>query len=92
MPYAVSTVLLINKGPRNLGNRLGRAAVRIEMSVLRLAKATGATRQTVYNWMFGGEVMSPYKARVERLIEILNGAKTADEAWSEACQEFDLNA
>lgn len=91
MPYAANTALAINKGPRNTGNNLGRAAVRLEFSVLRLAKATGATRQTVYNWLLGNEVTNAYRARVERLTEILNASRDAEQAWRAVCSEFGLN-
>lgn len=90
MPYAVQTIYLIRKGPRNLGNSLGRLAIDLDFSVLRIAKLTGATRQTVYNWLSGGEVLAPYRPAIERLIEILKSAKTADKAWEKACQEFNL--
>ena len=90
MPYAAQTIYLINKGPRNLGNKLGRAAIRLDFSVMRIAQATGATRQTVYNWMSGGEVLTPYRPLVERLIAILNDARDAETAWKKTCQEFNL--
>jgi hypothetical protein len=92
MSYAIHTAQLIRKGPRNLGNTLGRLAVDLDLSVMRIAKATGATRQTVYNWMFGGEIMSPYRPLVERLIEIMNKSANADKAWEKICQEFNLRA
>lgn len=90
MPYAPSTVYTINRGPRNLGNTLGRLAVAIDFSVLRIAKATGASRQTVYNWLSGGEVIVPYRPLVEQLINILRTARTAEEAWKKTCKEFNL--
>lgn len=90
MPYAASTVYTINRGPRNLGNTLGRLAVAIDFSVLRIAKATGASRQTVYNWLSGGEVIVPYRPLVEQLINILRSARTAEEAWKKTCKEFNL--
>ena len=92
MPYSPSTVYTINRGPRNLGNTLGRLAVSLDFSVLRIAKATGATRQTVYNWMGGGEVLTPYRPRVEQLIVILRAARSAEEAWKKTCAEFNLQA
>lgn len=92
MPYSIDTIHRIRKGPRNLGNTLGRLAVDLDFSVQRIAKATNATRQTVYNWMSGGEVMGAYRPVVERLINILQQAQTADKAWEAACQEFNLRA
>ena len=92
MPYSPKTVYAVKKGPRSTGNSLGRLAVDLDFSVSRIAQATGATRQTVYNWMSGGEVLTPYKPAVERLVVILKTAKTADEAWRKVCQDFNLSA
>lgn len=83
---------MVKKGPRTLGNSLGRLAVDLDFSVSRISQATGATRQTVYNWMAGNEVLNPYKPAVEKLINILKNAKTSDAAWSTVCQEFNLRA
>lgn len=91
MPYSVKTIYTVSKGPRNLGNRLGRLAVHIDFSVLRIAHATGATRQTVYNWFLGGEVLNPYQPIVEKLIRILQDATTAESAWKKVCLEFNLH-
>jgi len=92
MPYSTTTIYAINRGSRNLGNTLGRLAIAIDFSVLRIAKATGATRQTVYNWMVGGDVLSPYRPRVEQLIEILRNSNSAEEAWENTCAAFNLQA
>ena len=92
MPYSPSTIYTINRGPRNLGNTLGRLAVGLDFSVMRIAKTTGATRQTVYNWMAGGEVLTPYRPLVEQLITILRTAKSAEDAWKKSCKEFNLQA
>lgn len=90
MPYASRTIYLIKKGPHNLGNNLGRAAVDLDFSVQKIAKATGATRQTVYNWMFGNEVLTPYRPVVTKLLSILKTARDAEIAWSTVCAEFNL--
>jgi hypothetical protein len=92
MPYSTSTIYAINRGPRSLGNKLGRLAIALDFSVLRIAKATGATRQTVYNWMVGGEVLTPYRPRVEQLTDILRDSKSAEEAWTKTCAAFNLQA
>lgn len=92
MPYSTETIYRVKKGPHNLGNTLGRLAVDLDFSVQRIAKATNATRQTVYNWLFGGEVMGAYRPTVERLVNILRQSQTADTAWEAACQEFNLQA
>lgn len=92
MTYSVKTVYAVRNAPKSLGNTLGRLAVSLDFSVLRLAKATGASRQTVYTWMLGGNVLNPYQPRVERLIEILKSASTAEKAWIQICKEFSLPA
>lgn len=92
MPYSTDTIYRVKKGPHNLGNTLGRLAVDLDFSVQRIAKATNATRQTVYNWLSGGEVLGAYRPTVERLVNILKTAQTADKAWEAACREFNLQA
>lgn len=74
------------KAPKTLGNQLGREAVRLDFSVLRVAKYTGATRWTVYTWFKGGAVTPAYRTRVKGLISILQGARTAEDAWKKACR------
>lgn len=90
MPYAERTIYLIQKGARTPGNVLARRAVELDFPVRYVAKATGATRQTVYNWMFGGDILRPYQPLVERLTVILKDAATAESAWVKVCQEFNL--
>jgi hypothetical protein len=93
MAYSIKTIERVKNGPRfQLGNQLGRLAVDKDLSVMRIAKATGATRQTVYNWMLGGEVIGPYKSAVERVVAILKATPTAEKAWSQICQDFNLQA
>lgn len=53
--------------------------------------ATGATRQTVYNWFSNGQVAPFYRARVAALLDILKKADTAEQAWRKACSHFNLN-
>jgi predicted transcriptional regulator len=69
-----------------LGTKLGRAAVRLDFSVVRIAELTGATRATVYSWFYGNEVSNAYKPTVTRLTNILRDAPTAAAAWSTACR------
>lgn len=66
-------------------------SVRLSFSVLRIAMATGATRQTVYNWFSNGQVAPFYRARVAALLDILKKADTAEQAWRKACSQFNLN-
>ena len=92
MPYSQKMRLTISKAPRTMGNKLGKWAVMLDFSVSRVATATGATRQTVYNWFSGGEVTIAYRDRVQALIDIMSTCSTAEEAWRKACQEFSLVA
>lgn len=90
MPYSIKTVAAISNAPKNLGSQLGRWAVRRDLSVLRVAKALGVTRQTVYNWFIGGEIFPAYQTRAQRLLDILQETHTADEAWKRICTEYNL--
>lgn len=92
MPYSVKTIHAVKHGNKSLGNTLGRYAVDLDFSVIRVGQLTGASRQTVYNWFMGGEVLAPYRATVEKLTVILQTSATADNAWTRACQEFNLQA
>lgn len=76
----------VQKAPKSLGNQLGREAVRLDFSVIRVSKYTGATRPTVYAWFKGGEVTPAYRTRVKGLLSILKAASNADAAWRKACQ------
>lgn len=91
MPYQPKIVAHIKRLPMsNLGAKLGRWAVYHDLSVAKLAVATGATRQSVYNWLKGGEVFVAYRPRVETIIKILESSKDVDSAWSTICKAFDL--
>lgn len=76
--------------PITLGTKLGRWAIFHQLPVAKIAVATGATRQSVYNWMKGGEVFIAYQPAVMRVINCLQSSKTAEEAWRNICQEFNL--
>ena len=76
----------------SLGARLGRWAVYHDISASRIAMATGATRQTVYNWMNGGEIFVAYRPAVERIVEIMQQSKSAEDVWSKICQAFNLRS
>lgn len=93
MPYQPKIVEQIKLLPMsNLGAKLGRWAVYHDLSVQRLALATGATRQSVYNWLKGGEVFVAYRPRVIKIIKHLEAAKDVDSAWRAICKDFDLKA
>lgn len=91
MSYSVKTLNTVKAGRKTLGNQLGRWAVHLDFSVVRIAKVTGASRQTVYNWITGkNTVLGPYRPAVERLLAILMQSKDAEQAWSKACTEFNI--
>ena len=76
--------------PKTLGNMLGRWAVYLDFDVKRVSMATGATRQTIYNWFGGGEVIPAYRERVKQLISVLEKHKTAEAAWRDVCRIFNI--
>jgi AcrR family transcriptional regulator len=57
---------------------------------VRIAKALGVTRQTVYNWFLGKEIFPAYRDRAEWLLKILQNSNSADAAWRTVCQELNL--
>ena len=90
MPYSQKTIIAIGNCPKTLGNQLGRWAIHRDFSVVRIAKALGVTRQTVYNWFMGGEIFPAYEQRAQMLLNILKNTPTADEAWRLICKEYNL--
>jgi len=90
MAYQSHLIALIKAQPLTLGTRLGRWAVFLDLPAVKIALATGATRQSVYNWMKGGEVFVAYRPAVTRVIKCMQSSKTAEEAWGKICTEFDL--
>ena len=76
--------------PLALCEELRKEMARLKISVIRVAKATGATRQTVYNWFVGSPVAPYYRGRVAEVIEILKSAQTAEQAWRKACIQFEI--
>jgi hypothetical protein len=92
MPYSQKIRTSIDLAPKTMGSKLGKWAVVLDFSVSRVSIATGATRQTVYNWFSGGEVTPAYRERVQTLIDLMASSSTADEAWRKVCQHFNLVA
>lgn len=88
MAYREKTKSAVKASPLNLGSRLGRRAVSLGVSVIDLARFTGATRKTCYNWITGGFVISAYRPRVEAVYEVLKTAKTHEEALRAAAKKF----
>ena len=91
MPYSEKTKAIIANAPKTLGTDLARWAMLRDISVKRIAMATGATRQTVYNWFTGPtEVTSAYKDRVTTIIDTLKKVSQTDDAWRTLCTQFNL--
>lgn len=90
MSYHPKVIEQVRQAPPGLGGELGRQAVRLGISAAQVASVTGASRQTAYNWLKGGDVMAPYRPAVSQLLEILIAAKTAEEAWRNACRQFNI--
>jgi|TARA_R110000822_G_scaffold15103_3_gene52544 hypothetical protein len=90
MAYKSSLRKKIALAPNSVGKTLGSHAVRTDFSVLRISKATGATRQTIYNWFVGGVVAPYYRDRVAEIIDILKDSQTAEYAWRTVCSRFHL--
>ena len=72
MPYSHTVTDRIMKAPKTLGNQLGRYAVHLDVPVTLVAGATGATRQTVYNWFTGSyDPKDTYTKSVTNLLNSL---------------------
>jgi len=72
MAYSEKTKQLIADAPPSLGTNLAQWAVQRGVSVQQVATATGATRQTVYNWFTGTTLVTPaYQEKVLIILDIL---------------------
>ena len=80
MAYSDTIKQTTKVAPKTLGNQLGRWAIHLDFPVIHIAKFTGATRQTVYNWFSGTDVTPAYRMRVQSLLNILQSSHTAEEA------------
>jgi hypothetical protein len=80
MAYSESLRKTTLSAPKTLGNQLGRWAIHLDFPVIHVAKFTGATRQTVYNWFSGTDVTPAYRMRVQSLLNILQSSSTVEEA------------
>ena len=83
MAYSEEIKQTTKNAPKTLGNQLGRWAIHLDFPVIEVAKFTGATRQTVYNWFSGTEVTPSYRTRVQSLLNILQNSKSSEEALRE---------
>ena len=90
MAYHQRFIDQVKKAPPCLGSKLGRWAVYHEITPTQIAQATGATRQSVYNWMKGGEVFVAYRPAVEKIINLMSRAQSGEDAWRLLCMEFNL--
>jgi hypothetical protein len=90
MAYSAHTISRIGKAPKTLGNQLGRWATHHGFSAIKVSKATGASRQSVYNWFHGGEVFVAYRPAVQALLKILQTSPNGEEAWRKTCKAFNL--
>ena len=88
MAYSKKTKLRVKYAGQNLGAKLGRWAIHLDLSIMRISELLGATRQTVYNWMFGGTVTNAYIDRVKELVEIIMSSNSADDAYNTAKERF----
>jgi len=80
MAYSSTIKQTVAQTPKSLGNQLGRWAIHLNFPVIEIAKYTGATRQTVYNWFSGTEVTPAYREKVGNLLRTLQSCNTAEEA------------
>jgi len=92
MAYSHKTIEAVRIAKKTLGSQLGRWAVHRDFPVTKIARVTGATRQSVYNWFNGGIVFVAYRPAVTGLIAILKSEPTAETAWRKVCQAFNLEA
>jgi hypothetical protein len=92
MQYKIAIRKKIDAAPSGLGKTLGKEAVRLGFPVLRISKATGATRQTIYNWFFSGTIAPYYKDNASKVLGLLKEAETAEKAWGAICVHFQLKA
>ena len=69
--YSVKTIQLNKEADKNrLGIALGRAAIKLGISVADIAGTVGVSRQTVYNWFVGTHDPKPiYTKAVTKLLD-----------------------
>ncbi len=95
MPYSQHLVEHVKKQPLSLGNRMARWLIRVDLPVQKAAMAIGTNRQSVYNWMRGGEISPAYRERVTQFVGVIASAppnSTPEEIWSLLCKHFNITA
>ena len=90
MGYSEKLKQRVEQAPRTLGNQLGRWAIHHDVSAQKLALVTGATRQTIYNWFTGSDVIPAYRDRVGAVLKTLIDSKSGEDAWRALCRQYNL--
>lgn len=90
--YSHKVQTAIAQSPKTLGSQLGRWAVHRGFPITKLAKATGATRQTLYNWFAGGNVTQAYQERVREILDVLKSSPTEEDAWKKICSRYEIRS
>ena len=72
--YSVKTIQLNKEADKNrLGIALGRAAIKLGISVADIALTLGVSRQTIYNWFVGAnDPKATHTKNVTRLLNSFN--------------------
>lgn len=66
--------------PKSRERKLGKQALRLSMPVTWISGHTGASRTTVYNWLYGTTLISPaYRAQVDDLIASMAATNSVDD-------------
>jgi hypothetical protein len=71
MAYHNKTKASVKSATPSLGVRLGKLAIKHEVTVQEIATTTGASRGTIYSWFKGGAVSNAYLKVVKGLVETL---------------------
>lgn len=71
MAYRQHTKATVKHAAKTLGSRLGRLAIKKNLSVQHIARITGASRTTVYSWFAGNGITNAYQNTVADLINKL---------------------
>lgn len=70
--YSAKTIQLNKEADKKrLGIALGRAAIKLGISVADIASTLGVSRQTIYNWFVGAN--DPKAAHTKAITRLLDG-------------------
>ena len=67
-----------------------RSARALGLTVVQISKVTGASRQTVYNWIADGVALPVFRHSIKRIGEVCKTSETPKEAWGKLCYMFNL--